>query len=89
MSEHIQEAAAPPQLVHGDNAWLVPPESPAALAEAVQRLAQDENLRMRLGAGAQQLATHFGWEEIAQRHQEVYRAHSFQNKPPMTTDEHR
>lgn len=89
MSEHIQEAAAPPQLVHGDNAWLVPPESPAALAEAVQRLAQDENLRMRLGAGAQQLATHFGWEEIAQRHQEVYRAHSFQNKPPMNTDEHR
>ncbi len=88
-SAHMQPPLAPPQLVHGDNVWLVPPESPTALAEAVQRLAQDESLRTRLGTGAQQLAAHFGWEEIAQRHREVYGFHSFQDKPQMNTNEHR
>lgn len=34
---------------HGIDGWLVPPRDPAALADALQRLARDEPLRQRLG----------------------------------------
>ncbi|HEY8515145.1 MAG TPA: glycosyltransferase [Candidatus Binatia bacterium] len=37
--------------VHGESAWLVPPE-PRALADALLRLARDPDLRARLGRGA-------------------------------------
>jgi hypothetical protein len=39
-------------LRHGVNALLVPPGSAAALAEAMQRLDDDDALRARLAAGA-------------------------------------
>lgn len=39
-------------LTHRDDAWLVPPSDPAALAAAVSTLADDPVLRMRIGAAA-------------------------------------
>jgi glycosyltransferase involved in cell wall biosynthesis len=57
---------------HGENMWLTPPDDPAALAGAIERLAADPSLRARLGEGARVLAQSFGWESIAQRTGEIY-----------------
>lgn len=46
---------------------LVPPEDPAALSQAVQRLAQDPARRESIGRGARRLAGQFTWEQIARR----------------------
>jgi len=43
-------------LVHGQNAWLVPPDDPAALAAGLRAVLEDASLRQRLGAAALQLA---------------------------------
>lgn len=43
-------AAVRELLADGDSAVLVPPESPAALAQAIERLAADEPLRRRIAA---------------------------------------
>jgi glycosyltransferase involved in cell wall biosynthesis len=53
---------------------LVPPGEPAALAEAVVRLLEDEALRRRLGAAARVAAAErYSWSSIAERLAEVYR----------------
>jgi len=78
-----------PELVHGQNVWLVPARrrcgeatrrdrpmsatDPKALAEALALLADDGELRQRLGAGARDLARQFGWQRIATRTMELYR----------------
>lgn len=46
---------------------LVPPDNVAALASALQELAQDTALRLRLREGALALHTQFSWERIASR----------------------
>ena len=56
-----------PDLRHGHNVWLVPPDAPAPLAEAIRTLAADEAGRAQLGSHAQQLAASFTWDKIAQR----------------------
>jgi glycosyltransferase involved in cell wall biosynthesis len=58
-------AAPTPELRHGDNAWLVPPDDAAALAEAIAALAGDAAARARLGRGARELAGLFDWGRIA------------------------
>jgi glycosyltransferase involved in cell wall biosynthesis len=45
--------AARELLTDGESALLIPPESPAALAEAVEQLAADEDLRKRVAARGQ------------------------------------
>ncbi len=54
-----------PELRHGVEAWFVPPEQPAALAEALLHLWQDETLRQRLGQNAALLSKSFEWDNIA------------------------
>ena len=39
-------------LVHGESGWLVPPGNPAALAEAIVHLLEDEARRNELGEAA-------------------------------------
>ncbi len=63
-----------PELADGDNVLLVPPEDPAALAEAIARLAADPALRRKLGQGARALAEEFRWETIAARTLDLYRS---------------
>jgi glycosyltransferase involved in cell wall biosynthesis len=48
----------------GENALLVDPEDPAALASAIQRLLTDERLAALVRAGARRLS--FDWDEIVE-----------------------
>jgi phosphatidyl-myo-inositol alpha-mannosyltransferase len=53
---------------------LVPPGEPAALAEGIVTLLEDEPLRQRLGAAARAVAVErYAWDSIAERLAEVYR----------------
>ncbi|MBC7314886.1 MAG: glycosyltransferase, partial [Chloroflexi bacterium] len=61
-----------PELVHGENIFLVPPGDPILLAEAVMHLADDRALRERLRQGARALSRRFRWEEIATRTLQLY-----------------
>ncbi len=58
-------ASPTPELVHGENVWLVPPDEPTALAAAVRIVLADESLQNRLGEGAAQVADLFTWDQIA------------------------
>lgn len=62
-----QPEVAVPEFSHGDNMWLVPPDTPQALAGAIATLAGDPTRRARLGEGARELAHSFGWDAIAAR----------------------
>ncbi len=57
--------AAVPELRHGDNVWLVPPDDPPALAAAIERVIAEDDLRMKLQAGSRALAGLFTWDHIA------------------------
>ena len=61
-----------PELRHGENILLVPPDTPVALAEAIAKLAEDARLRRRLGEGAARLAQGFTWEKIAEKTEALY-----------------
>ncbi len=61
-----------PELRHGENILLVPPDAPVALAEAIARLAEDARPRRRLGEGAARLAQSFTWEKIAEKTEALY-----------------
>jgi glycosyltransferase involved in cell wall biosynthesis len=63
-----------PELVNRENVFLVPPEDPQALAEAIVLLAADPDLRHRMGAGAQNLSERFRWDRIAAQTLDLYRA---------------
>lgn len=49
---------------HGQNAWLVAPNSAGAIAEGLGRLMDDPALRRRLAEGALQTAAERGWDEV-------------------------
>jgi glycosyltransferase involved in cell wall biosynthesis len=55
----------PPELVHEQNIYLVPPDDARALATALRTVALDGDLRARLQAGADRLHAMFTWERIA------------------------
>jgi glycosyltransferase involved in cell wall biosynthesis len=61
-----------PELRHGENILLVPPDAPVALAEAIARLAEDATLRRRLSEGAARLAQDFTWGKIAEKTKVLY-----------------
>jgi glycosyltransferase involved in cell wall biosynthesis len=58
-------AAPAPELRHGQNVWLVPPDDAASLARAVATLAADPARRAQLGRGAREVAGLFDWGRIA------------------------
>jgi glycosyltransferase involved in cell wall biosynthesis len=63
-----------PRLRDGENVLLVPPDDAVALAQAIARLADDPELRQRLGQGAKEMSKAFGWDSIAKKTLEVYHA---------------
>jgi glycosyltransferase involved in cell wall biosynthesis len=69
----IMNSAALPRLRDGENVLLVPPDDPGALGEAISRLVSLPELRARLSHGAFELAQHFTWNKIAERHLKLYR----------------
>ena len=54
-----------PELVHGQNCWLVPANDVGALAPAIEQLLAAPARRQSLGQGAAQLADLFTWDKIA------------------------
>lgn len=56
------------QFIDGKNMLLVPPDSPAALADAMLRLLDDVALRNTIQSGARDVSRQFSWEHIAQMH---------------------
>jgi glycosyltransferase involved in cell wall biosynthesis len=60
------------ELVDGKNILLVAPDDVGGIADAVEKLADDVELKMSLAEGALQLAARFTWEHIAQQTVQVY-----------------
>jgi glycosyltransferase involved in cell wall biosynthesis len=58
---------------HGENAWLVAPNSVAAITDGLRRLMEDSALRHRLADGALRTAAERGWDEVYDRLLEDYR----------------
>jgi len=60
-------------VVTPDTALAVPPDDPAALADAIESLLADEPRRAAMGAAARELAiAHYGWSDVARRLETVY-----------------
>jgi glycosyltransferase involved in cell wall biosynthesis len=60
-------AGLPEVVEHEKTGLLVPPDDPAALADAIIRLLEDENLRRSMGqAGRERVLQRFTWDEITQ-----------------------
>ena len=54
-------------LTHDENAWLVTPGDPGALAAGIRQLAADPQLRQRLGAAARVAVAEYSWQRRAER----------------------
>jgi len=59
---------------HGSNAWLLEPDSAAAVTEGLHRLMTDASLRRRLAAGALATARARDWDRVYDRLLEDYQA---------------
>ncbi len=62
-----EPASITPELVHGENVWLVPAGDGPALVRAVAHLRANPALAARLGDGALALSEAFTWDRIAAR----------------------
>ena len=65
-SEGILEYA-----IDGDNCLLVPPKSPPALADALRRVINDDQLRARLIEGGYKTVKRFAWPKMADQFEEL------------------
>jgi phosphatidyl-myo-inositol dimannoside synthase len=55
----------PDAVREGETGFLVPPEDPAALAEAICRLLADPHLARRIGAtGRRAVETYYNWDRV-------------------------
>jgi phosphatidylinositol alpha 1,6-mannosyltransferase len=52
---------------HDENAWLIAPNSAAAITHGLRRLVEDQALRCRLSEGALRTARARGWDEVYQQ----------------------
>lgn len=59
-------------LMHAESIFYVPPRDPQALADAIQRVLQDDDLRTRLQTKVRQAAQLYTWERIATQTVGVY-----------------
>jgi glycosyltransferase involved in cell wall biosynthesis len=59
---------------HGRNAWLVQPNSAAALAHGLRRLMEDSTLRGKLAEGSMATAAERQWDEVYDRLLDDYRS---------------
>lgn len=69
-----QVGGVPEFVIEEQNGLLVPPDEPAAMAEAMRRLMADHELRLQLGRQGQARARAFGWDSIAEQYRRVYTA---------------
>jgi phosphatidylinositol alpha 1,6-mannosyltransferase len=59
---------------HGQNAWLVAPNSTAAITHGLRRLIRDSSLRQRLAQGGLATAAERGWDQVYDQLLEDYHA---------------
>jgi glycosyltransferase involved in cell wall biosynthesis len=52
-------------LRHGENAWLVEPGNPKAIAEAIEQLLREHHVGMLLANNARECVTSYSWENRA------------------------
>jgi glycosyltransferase involved in cell wall biosynthesis len=65
----------PEAITHGETGLLVPPGDPEAMAGAVRRLAEDEDLRLHLGsAAAARARADFEFDDYVRRLEALYRS---------------
>jgi glycosyltransferase involved in cell wall biosynthesis len=63
----------PEVIEHGASGWLVPPQDPAQLAQAIGQLMDDAPLRQRLGAaGRTRAQQHFSLPTVTARLRDIY-----------------
>lgn len=67
------QAAQHVALRSGEQALFVPIEDSSALEAAIERLANDPEMRAELGAKASQFAKRFSWDTIATQHEALYK----------------
>lgn len=64
----------PEVIAHAETGWLVPPQDPGQLAQAIGQLMDDAPLRQRLGAaGRQRAQQHFSLHAVTARLRDIYR----------------
>ncbi len=63
-----------PELRHGENVWLVPPNDVLALAKSIRHLANEKAICRELGQKAAATAQLFSWDEIARRTVQFYKS---------------
>jgi glycosyltransferase involved in cell wall biosynthesis len=63
----------PQVITDGVDGLIVPPGDPTALADAVERVATDADLRRRLGAGATARSAMFDVETATREVEDIYR----------------
>ncbi len=67
------EVGGNPTLIeHGVNGLLVPPGDAIALAAAIETLASDPALRVRMGAAARATAERYSWDACTEAHLDLY-----------------
>ena len=65
----------PENIEHGTTGLVAPRRDPHALADALEALATDPDLRRSMGeAGPRRVAAHFGWDDHLARWEEFYRS---------------
>jgi glycosyltransferase involved in cell wall biosynthesis len=68
-----QTAGALELIAHGEDAWLVPPQQPPALADGVRLLLEDEPLRARLASqGRKKVENHYSQQHIVNAYLDLY-----------------
>jgi len=66
--------ALPEVVKDGETGILVPPQDPYALARAIKRLLDDEQLRLRMGSeGRKRVKQCFSWDQTAKQTVDVYK----------------
>ena len=61
------------EVVDGESGLLVPSENAAAFAEALRRLCEDAEMRLRFGRQGRQVAvSKFSWDEIGAQYEKIF-----------------
>ncbi len=69
----VVSTGAIPALPGADNSWIVPPEAPRAIADAVLNIITDAETRERRIAKAARDIREFGWDRLAPRMLDLFR----------------
>ena len=60
------------ELLERGGGWLVPPDDPAALSQALNRLHREPKTRARLAARARERAESYSWDRVSKELLDVY-----------------